>query len=47
MFRLFCEKESGGWGMLMTGKDGGEDLLSLLRTLAFCFGNLFENPDLN
>jgi hypothetical protein len=40
MFGLFCEKDSGGWGMVPTGRDGGEDLLGFL-------GDLFEDPDLD
>jgi hypothetical protein len=47
MFGLFCEEESGRWGMVPTGKNGGEDLLGLLCALAFCFGDLFEDPDLD
>ena len=47
MFGLFCEEESGGWGMLPTGKGCGEDLLSLLSALAFYFGDLFKDPDLD
>ena len=46
MFGLFCE-ESGGWGMLLTEKGCGEDLLSLLSALAFCLADLFKDPDLD
>jgi len=41
MFGLFCE-ESGG--LVPTRKDGGEGLLCVL---AFCFRDLFEDPDLD
>ena len=30
MLGLFCEEESGGWGMVPTRKDGGEYLSGLL-----------------